>query len=151
MVSLSNPRLRHKWRSSERRGQACLDYPESRRNSTTSNGFQPLEPPAPHKGRAAAKAAAPPFFASRYWYWFSLLFFSIKSRSCLNGSTLSGFSVPAFIAFLFAVSQFSRSCSSILCLDGLRLFASMKDFTSLYRVSHLVSWSIDVNCYPLTC
>ena len=33
-------------------------------SASGTNGFQPLEPPAPHKGRAAAKAVAQPFFAS---------------------------------------------------------------------------------------
>ena len=56
---------------------------------------------------------------------------SRKANNSLNFSTLSGFNFPAFKCFLFAFSQFSISCSSILCFDGFLCSRSMKAFTSL--------------------
>ena len=46
------------------------------------------------------------------------------------------FILPVFIAFLFAFTQFSISCSSILCRDGFRWLASIKSTTSLYFIFH---------------
>ena len=67
-------------------------------------------------------------------YWFLRLYCSIKANSSLNGSTLSGFIFPAFSAFRFAFSQFSISCSSILCFEGFRLFLRINSLTSSYLV-----------------
>ena len=76
------------------------------------------------------------YYHDHYSYWFFLLYCSVNSRSFLNFSTLSSFIFPALRAFLLALSQFRWSCSSILCLDGFRLFVSINVTTSLYFAIH---------------
>ena len=86
-----------------------------------------------------------------YSYWFFLLYFSINSSCFLNLSTLSSFNVPAFSIFLCCLSQLSRSCSSIRCFDGFRLFISIKFFTLLYFTIHFSSCVIGMLiCQPPT-
>lgn len=87
-----------------------------------------------------------PLGFSLYSYWFFLLYSSVISRSFLNFSTLSAFIFPAFITFLFALSQFKWSCSSILCLDGFRWFISINSITSSYLANHRSSCVTILSC-----
>ena len=67
-----------------------------------------------------------------YWYWFTLLYCSINASKSSNILILSGFIFPAFINFLLAFNQLSKSCSSIRYFDGFRLLVSINVFISLY-------------------
>ena len=117
-------------------------FPRLRRGNT-GRGGAPL-------GKGVGGFRKKPFASFRkeegHWYWLTLLFSSQISMSLLNASTRSGLSVPAFLSFLLAFTQFSISCSSIRCLLGFRLFSSMKPFTSSYRFCQRSSCVIFLFC-----
>ena len=54
-----------------------------------------------------------------YSYWFFRLYCSVKARSFLNFSTLSGFILPAFIALRFAFNQFKSRRTNYLLIPSI--------------------------------
>ena len=71
--------------------------------------------------------------------------------SLLNASTRSGFSVPAFISLRCCLTHDSKFLFSTKCLEGFRLFVSMKALTSSYRFCQRSSCVIFLFCMLRHC